>query len=80
MICRFCQSKYGQQFDYFGYQGCGFKWRGVVTLDRINTLLDSPYLSTANDSMMFCNSIVAQKIAEFWPAYSEKLYLFGNQA
>lgn len=30
--------------------------------------------------MMFRDSIVAQKIAEFWPADSEELYLFGDQA
>ncbi len=29
---------------------------------------------------MFCDSIVVQKIAEFWPANSEKLYLFSDQA
>lgn len=29
---------------------------------------------------MFCDSIVAQKISEFWLADSKELYLFGNQA
>lgn len=28
---------------------------------------------------MLCSSIVAQKIAEFWPADKEELYLFGDQ-
>lgn len=76
----FCRSKYGQQFDYSGYKGHGFKWQGVVTPDGIIASLDGPYLGTANDSMMFRDSIVAQKIAEFWPADSEELYLFGDQA
>lgn len=30
--------------------------------------------------MIFHDSIIAQKIAEFCPTDSEELYLFGNQA
>lgn len=77
---RFCRSKYGQEFDYSGYKGHGFKWQVIVTPDGIILSLDGPYLAAANDCTMFRQSPVPGKIDEFWPADGQELYLFGNQA
>lgn len=48
--------------------------------DGIIASLGGPHLGTANDSMIFRASPLAKKIAKFWPADSEQLYLFGDQA
>lgn len=74
----FSCSKYSQQYDYSGYKKHEFKWQSIVTPDKIITSLDRPYCGNANDSIMFHNFIIVQKIFKFWLADSEKLYLFGN--